>query len=382
MKKGILFFAALLMAGLMTSCRKEDPVETAKKEQVAILEQYVNHTIAPTYSNLAAYSEQLVTDLQTLRAERTQANVNRACETFLNARAWWEKSEAFLFGAASDFGIDPHIDSWPLDVDAFNTMMANTAQIQAMDAEDGDEYAGDKLGNSLLGFHGIEYILFSNGSPKSADEISDLQMIYAVAVAGDLRNRCFQLEVSWLGNMAPKAHRDKVEDLELNSTVNGGDYSYGTNLMKAGRLGSTYPSSVSGLMAIVDGCRTIADEVGTSKIGKPYNGEDPNYIESPYSHKSIEDFYNNILSIENAYMGGVDGERNEDISLHGYLKERNGELDVRVLSAIATAKSSIQAMPAPFVQNYNNSANANAIEACQQLDEVLSEVNTWLETED
>ncbi len=381
MKKGILFFATLLMAGWMTSCHKEDPVETAKKEQVAILEQYVNHTIAPTYQNLAAYSEQLVTDLQTLRADRTQANVNHACETFLNARAWWERSEAFLFGAASDFGIDPHIDSWPLDVDAFNTMMTNTAQIQAMDAEDGDEYAGDKLGNSLLGFHGIEYILFSNGSPKSADEISDLQMIYAVAVAGDLRNRCFQLEVSWLGNKAPKAHRDKVEDLELNSTVNGGDYSYGTNLMKAGTLGSTYSSSVSGLMAIVDGCRTIADEVGTSKIGKPYNGEDPNYIESPYSHKSIEDFYNNILSIENAYMGGVDGERNEDISLHGYLKERNGELDVRVLSAITTAKLSIQAMPAPFVQNYNHSANASAIEACQHLDEVLSEVNTWLENE-
>ena len=200
MKHNLLVIAALLMAGLMTACHKDDPVETAKKEQVAILEQYVNHTIAPTYSNLAAYSEQLVTDLQTLRAERTQANVNRACETFLNARAWWEKSEAFLFGAASDFGIDPHIDSWPLDVDAFNTMMTNTAQIEAMDAEDGDEYAGDKLGNSLLGFHGIEYILFSNGSPKSADEISDLQMIYAVAVAGDLRNRCFQLEVSWIGD--------------------------------------------------------------------------------------------------------------------------------------------------------------------------------------
>jgi hypothetical protein len=381
MKNNVFILAALLMAGLMTACHKDDPVETAKKEQVAILEQYVNHTIAPTYSNLAAYSEQLVTDLQTLRAERTQANVNRACETFLNARAWWEKSEAFLFGAASDFGIDPHIDSWPLDVDAFNTMMTNTAQIEAMDAEDGDEYAGDKLGNSLLGFHGIEYILFSNGSPKSADEISDLQMIYAVAVAGDLRNRCFQLEVSWLGKNAPKSHRDKVDDLELNCTVNGGDYSYGTNLMKAGTLGSTYPSSVSGLMAIVDGCRTIADEVGTSKIGKPYNGEDPNYIESPYSHKSIEDFYNNILSIENAYMGGIDGERNEDVSLHGYLKEHNGELDVRVLSAIALAKSKIQAMPAPFVQNYSNAANGEASEACQQLDEVLSEVDNWLRTE-
>ena len=366
------------MMCMMVSCHKDDNVKTVDEIHAAILEQYVSNTISPTYKNLATNTEQLVTDLQALRADKSQSNLNHACETFLTARAWWEKSEAFLFGAASDFGIDPHIDSWPLDVDAFNTMMANTAQIQAMDAEDGDEYAGEKLGNSLLGFHGIEYILFSNGAPKSVSEITDLQLIYAIAVAGDLRNRCYQLEVSWIGNAAPKAHRDKVEDLELNSTVNGGDFSYGENLRKAGNLGSTYPSSASGLMAIIDGCRTIADEVGTSKIGKPFNGEDPNYIESPYSHKSIEDFYNNILSIENAYYGGVEGMQVESGSLHSYIKNLDENLDNRVVAAINNAKNKIHAMPAPFVQNYTNAANGDAIAACQSLDAVLSEVNSLI----
>ncbi|MBP5400173.1 MAG: peptidase M75 [Bacteroidales bacterium] len=378
--KNNLFIISVLctMMCMMVSCHKDDNVQTVDEIHAAILEQYVNNTISPTYKNLATNTEQLVTDLQALRADKSQSNLNHACETFLTARAWWEKSEAFLFGAASDFGIDPHIDSWPLDVDAFNTMMANTAQIQAMDAEDGDEYAGEKLGNSLLGFHGIEYILFSNGAPKSVSEITDLQLIYAIAVAGDLRNRCYQLEVSWIGNAAPKAHRDKVEDLELNSTVNGGDFSYGENLRKAGTLGSTYPSSASGLMAIIDGCRTIADEVGTSKIGKPFNGEDPNYIESPYSHKSIEDFYNNILSIENAYYGGVEGMQVESGSLHSYIKSLDENLDNRVVAAINNAKNKIHAMPAPFVQNYTSSANGDAIAACQSLDAVLSEVNSLI----
>lgn len=379
MKKNLFIISVLCtMMCMMVSCHKDEQVKTVDEIHAAILEQYVSNTISPTYKNLATNTEQLVTDLQALRADKSQSNLNHACETFLTARAWWEKSEAFLFGAASDFGIDPHIDSWPLDVDAFNTMMANTAQIQAMDAEDGDEYAGEKLGNSLLGFHGIEYILFSNGAPKSVSEITDLQLIYAIAVAGDLRNRCYQLEVSWIGNAAPKAHRDKVEDLELNSTVNGGDFSYGENLRKAGTLGSTYPSSASGLMAIIDGCRTIADEVGTSKIGKPFNGEDPNYIESPYSHKSIEDFYNNILSIENAYYGGVEGQRNEENSLHSYIKSLNEDLDSRVAAAINNAKNKIHAMPAPFVQNYTSSANGDAIVACQSLDAILSEVNTLI----
>ncbi|MBO7646938.1 MAG: peptidase M75 [Bacteroidales bacterium] len=369
--------AIMAFAGIMTSCNHGGSYLTDEK-QAAILKQYVDHTIAPTYNNLANQTEQLVNDLRAFRASHSQTDLNKACNTFLTARAWWEKSEAFLFGAASDFGIDPHIDSWPLDVDAFNTMMSNTAQIQAMDAEDGDVYAGEKLGNSLLGFHGIEYILFRDGNVKSASEITDLQMIYAIAVAGDLRNRCYQLEVSWIGDDAPASHRAKVEELELNSTVNGGSYSYGENLMKAGTPGSTYISTASGLMAIVDGCKTIADEVGTSKIGKPYNGEDIHYIESPYSQRSIEDFLNNIISIEYAYHGGVEGSQDESNSLHGYMKAIDSDLDNRVVDAINLAKAKIQAMPMPFVNNYTDPANAAAIEACQALDDILSEVNTTI----
>ena len=354
--------------------------ELVNEKQAQVLEQYVEHTIAPTYTNLANYTDQLVNELGTFRASGSQSDLNKVCETFLAARAWWEKSEAFLFGAASDFGIDPHIDSWPLDVDAFNNLMNSPSMLAALDGEGGDVVAGEQLGNALLGFHGIEYILFSNGHAKDASEITDLQMAYAIAVAGDLRNRCFQLEVSWIGDNAAPSHRAKVEELELNTTINSGNYSYGDNLKKAGNPGSTYASTVTGLMAIVDGCKTIADEVGTSKIGKPYNGEDPNYIESPYSQQSIEDFYNNILSIQNAYYGGIEGQRNEKLSLHAYVKKMDNQLDNEVEEAISNALAKIDAMPRPFVSNYTNPANAEAIEACQNLDDVLSKVNEALRT--
>lgn len=375
-----ILICALATLGLMTSCKKEeDTIKTRDSKHVTIMERYINSTVSPTYSNLASYTEQLADQLATLKAEPTQANLDQAAATFLTAREWWEKSEAFLFGAATDFGIDPHIDSWPLDEDAFNTLMSSPSMIAMLDAEDGDVVAGERLGNSLLGFHGIEYILFANGQNKDVTTLTNNDLIYAVAVAGDLRNRCYQLEVSWLGSNAPKSHQDAVEELELNCTVNGGSSSYGTNLVTAGSLGSTYASSVHGLMAIVDGCKTIADEVGTSKIGKPYNGEDPDYIESPYSHKSIIDFYNNIVSIENAYFGGIEEDRNTMESLHNYVAGLDADLANRVAAAIENAKTKIMAMPAPFVDNYTNALNAEAIAACQALDEVLSEVNTTLE---
>lgn len=370
-KLAVALMAVALLCSL-SACTDETKEDTHAVLKQNILKQYVSHVITPTYSQLAAQAEQLVVDLQALRQQPTDAHVQAACATFLEARAWWEKSEAFLFGPASDFGIDPHIDSWPLDEDAFRIMMSNDAQINAMDNDEGDVYAGDHLGNSLLGFHGLEYILFENGSPKPAASISDKELVYAIAVAGDLRNHCYQLEVSWMGDEAPVAHVQKVEDLEYNSTVNGSNNSYGDNMVNAGTPGSTYASTINALMSIIDGCNTIVDEVGTSKIGKPYHGEDVHYIESPYSQKSIQDFYDNIISVQNAYMGGVEGERNSDLSVHYFINKMDAAVDSRVLAAIDNSLAKIASMKAPFVQNYTDATAKAAIDALAELDDALS----------
>lgn len=388
MKKFLKFslYVALvaMIGGSLISCDDNDEgdvdgVSVRNELFSKIARQFVSNTVNVTYKSLADSTEILVERLEKLQNERTDASVEAACKVFLQARAQWEKSEAFLFGAATDFGIDPHIDSWPLDLDGLKTALKNTAQIEAMKGEDGDVYAGEKLGNSLLGFHGIEYIIFKDGNPKPVAEITDLELIYAVAVAGDLRNRCFYLELAWAGegNVAANRFEKVSEELELPITVNGA-YSYGQNMLNAGTPGSTYSSWTSVMEAIIDGCKTIADEVGTSKIGKPHNGEDVNYIESPYSHKSIIDFYDNIISIQNVYMGGIEGKRNEEYSLHTYVKSVDEALDTKITTAITTALTKIQAMKAPFVLYYQDASAAEAITACKNLDEVLSEIKADL----
>lgn len=377
LKMGMMM-AVAAVALTFTSCKDENNDSFNDEQAATVASRFVDHTVVPTYTQLASKTELLVTQLEALKANPTDAQMAAVCETFLDARAWWEKSEAFLFGAAGDFGIDPHIDSWPLDVNAFNTLMNSPAMIAALDAEDGDEVAGNNLGNALLGFHGIEYILFSNGQPRSASSLSDNELIYAVAVAGDLRNRCYQLEVSWAGDDAPQSHIDKLDALELPYTVGGSNLSYGDNMKSAGKAGSTYSSRIVALMAIVDGCRSIADEVGASKIGAPHSGEDVNYIESPYSQKSIIDFYNNIISIKNAYMGGIEGDRAESQSLHQFVKDNDADLDARLTAAIENALVKIDAMPKPFVTNYTSCACAEAMEACAAVDEIFSEVNDML----
>ncbi|MBQ7279120.1 MAG: peptidase M75 [Bacteroidales bacterium] len=383
--RNAMFALASVMMLSLTACgdKDNDNDKTTSADEPAayqtIADQFVNGTVIPTYTKLAANTEQLVEDLQTLQNDKTQANLDKATVTFLTARQWWERSEAFLFGPANDFGIDPHIDNWPLDEDGFNTMMANDAQMAQLAGEEGDSYAGEYLGRALLGFHGIEYILFTDGHAKNVADISDKELIYAIAVAGDLRNRCYQLEVSWAGDAAPAAHVEKVEDLELNCTVGGGSLSYGESMLRAGKAGSIYVNYTAVMQEICGGGSTIADEVGASKIGKAYHGEDITYIESPYSQKSITDFHDNIISIQNAYMGGLEGEtRDEAKSLHNYVKSVNADLDTKVIDAINNALAKIDAMPAPFVKNYSKKANEAAIDACAALDEVLQELSSYL----
>ena len=365
---------SFITASALVGCNKNENQSTNDDTQIAnISAQFVDHTVAPTYSALASLTEQLPNQLTALKANPTNNGIQDACITFLAARQEWERSEAFLFGAAGDFGIDPHIDSWPLDEDAFNTLMGSPAMIAALDNEDGDVVAGERLGNALLGFHGIEYILFEDGHAKDVSKITPNEWIYITAVAGDLRNRCYQLEVGWLGDKAPKSHIDKLDDLEMPYTVAGGNLSYGENLRNAGRAGSTYSSPKAAIMAILQGCSDIADEVGSSKIYAAWHGEDITYIESPYSHMSITDFHNNIISIRNAYMGGVEGQRDESLSVHNYVNKGNPMIDAKIIQAIDEALSKIDAMPAPFVEHYSDAANGAAVKACADLSDAIGE---------
>ena len=95
-----------------------------------VLTNLVNNVIVPTYTDLADDVEDLEETLNGLTVSNiTQAQINEACDDFKDARENWERSEAFLMGAASDFDIDPTIDSWPLNrsllLSYFNNGMNN-----------------------------------------------------------------------------------------------------------------------------------------------------------------------------------------------------------------------------------------------------------------
>lgn len=135
--------------------------------------------------------------------------------------------------------------------------------------------------------------------------------------------------------------------------------------------------ALTSVQQLIDGCVDIANEVGTAKIGDPYdlfihnNEEKALYaVESWYSWHSREDYRNNIYSIRNAYYGTRTGAISE-LSLSKAVAAVNANLDTEVKKAIDDAAAAIWAIPSPFRNNINSPEAVSAMEACATLEGVL-----------
>ncbi|MDD2962258.1 MAG: imelysin family protein [Muribaculaceae bacterium] len=361
--KILMFLATLAIAG--TSCSNDEPVvdgqETKDKALAVANEQFVDKTVIPTYSTLADRSIALQNAVEALLTANTDANVALACKYWKEARQYWEWSEAFLFGAASKYYIDPHIDTWPLDKKALEDLLASDKMMENIDATVAN------LNNGLVGFHGIEYIIFRDGAPRAASAIALKEIRYAVAVAKDLTLSSVRLEAAWAGIENVTADKGKIlKDAEMEPEDN-----FGEQMRLSGQAGSVWKSITAGSEQIIEGCKTIVDEVGNSKIGKPHTGEDVNYIESPHSYNSIQDFYDNIESVKFAYYGGLGADSAQTGSISDYLKGVDQTTNQTVIDAINNCLAKIDAMPRPFVLNYKDSRVGDAIEACNNLNVAL-----------
>ena len=401
MKKNIKIILAAAAALAALSCEKSNETgENAQdKELKAAVEQYVPGVVYTIYGKLADASEKLYGQLSAMKSAGTctQEQINQACATFLEARKWWEQSEAFLYGAATAYGIDPHIDSWPLDKEKLAKSLSNAETIADLDSEGAG--AVDEVGAASLGFHGIEFIIFRNGAARSAAALNGTEddeafagrnvsgrseIIFAAAVAEDLRNYCFELQAAWDPSCPGERVRLVEDELELNTTMDSG-LTYGENLLQTGKAGSTYrswPEAVSSIL--VAGCSNICNEVANTKIGTAHyvNGEeyDPNYIESPYSKKSYEDFKDNILSIQYSLYGAHGANSAKSASIAAFLKDNGWSKSGELVSALQAAVKSLDDAMAKgaFVDNPTSAEAENCIVKINALDALLNDAADWI----
>ena len=323
-------------------------------------------------------------DANTTVVKGSQEALDRACADWKVARANWENTEAFLFGAADVYSIDPHTDTWPV---AANDLADVLRDEKAM--ADLDNFI--KTANSgILGYHGLEYVLFRQGQPRKIDQITNLEYNYICAVAKDLYHATATLEAAW-DSKESNAERHQIalnyvathlaiDDDGNQEGVLAGFQNFGKAFKNPGT--GDWETALDATREIISGCQDIIGEVGDSKIGLPYTGEDNTYIESPYAYNSIIDFYDNIISCKNALYGQMGATTPNEKSLIYFCKNAgNATLAAQannVESKLNTALAQIKAMKAPFALYYADASCKVAIDALGDLDEALGALDETL----
>lgn len=140
-----------------------------EKEQL-IVENYVDAVVLPTYRALAAKTAELYKAVQAMTDAPSNQTFAAAAEAWFAARVPWEQSEAFLFGPVDALGLDPNMDSWPLDQTAISNHITN-GDFSSLEWSDGDSDQAIENAQNVRGFHTLEFLLFLDGKPRTVDSL-------------------------------------------------------------------------------------------------------------------------------------------------------------------------------------------------------------------
>ena len=167
---------AQLTASLETLNASIEKGSLSEDDAQAIVNQWVDVVVLPTYKDLVDKNNVLQTAVKNLQKSPSNATFEAACSAWIAARKPWESSEAFLFGPVAEMGLDPNMDSWPLDAVGIANLLKSqrwsdmewTGRYEEPDEDNPSARAeAIEAAQSLRGFHTLEYLLFKNGAPRT-----------------------------------------------------------------------------------------------------------------------------------------------------------------------------------------------------------------------
>ncbi len=310
-----------------------DPAD-ANATEAEIIANVAHTVIAADYAQLERRAAVLLNAVYAVSFDTSDENLLAAQQAWRNARRAWEQTEAYLFGPVDTAGLDPAIDSWPVNrIDLDAVLRSDNALTEDFVAN---------LEDTLKGFHTIEYLLFGVGSAKAPSELTARQKEYLVAVCLNLATATRTLADGW----------------------RPGEESYLAEFVNAGTTSTIYTSTTSALQELVEGMGIIADEVGNGKIADPFDERNTELVESQFSYNSIMDFSDNIRGIENVYIGRY--LHNDGPGLNDLVRRTNTELDQNMRDKISTAISEIEKIPYPFRSAISTDEGRAQIEIAQE----------------
>jgi len=281
-----------------------------------IVTDFVQKIVLPQYQSLQDKATSLNNAINTLNTTPSAANLASAQQAWRDTRSVWEQCEGFLIGPVEDDNYDPNMDTWPVDYRQLDSLISNSASLNAATVQ--------SLGQSLRGFHPLEFILWGQSGNATVDSITAKQKQYMSGLAQDILNTVTALNTSW--------------------AVSAGNFQ--AVVLTAGAGSARYATRKDAVLAMAGGMADICDEVGNGKIADPFTTRDSTKTESPFSHNSMLDFINNIKGAQNVYLCSFSG--SAGASLSSYVNANNISLDNTIKTQFDAAITALTTVSGTF----------------------------------
>lgn len=316
-------------------------------DRVAMLENYANNSIIPSYQNLQSSISDLQKDAESFTNDPTETNLQKFRNQLKNARLAWQDANFYQFGPAEMQTLRTSLNTYPAD----------TSQIN-QNIESGEYTLGTLENRAAAGFPALGYLLY--GIDKNNAEILGW---YTTDPYASNRKQYLQDNISFI--------QTKVDATLTAWQADGGNY-IGTFTSKE-NSGTDVGSSLGMIVnaAVLHYERFIRD----GKIGIPAGVRSsgiprPSATEAFYAGYSLELAVANMNTlkrlIEGRRLNGQDG-----IGLDEYLQALDAsQLSEELISEIDQSIDSLQSLNDPLSDQINNDLDP-VLSAFEQLQQVV-----------
>lgn len=335
----------ILLIVFSTSCDSSGPGNDGSQfDRAAMLQNYGNNNIIPSYNALQATVNELQNSITTFTETPTEANLTSAQEDLKEARLAWQDASIFQFGPAESVVLRTSVNTYPAD----------TNQIQS-NIESGDYTLGSVANQAAAGFPSLGYLLHGIGS--------DNQEIVAEYVASNNasnRRTYLQDNIVFI-----KTNVDAVSSEWSDSFIDTflSEQNAGTD------VGSSLGQLVNSLVLhyerfLRDG--KIGIPAGVRSAGVPR----PTSTEAFYAEYSVELAIANLQAVKRLFLGNnLNG--NEGLGLDDNIEALDAaELTTQIVTEIDQAIAALQQLNDPLSETIENN-NDPVLTAFTEMQDVV-----------
>lgn len=318
MNKSFLTFLLLLMA---MACGKKHDVSPASLfksyDRQGMLQNIGNTIVLPAYQKFSNRTDSLGAACTLFTAEPTEATLIKTQDQWKATSSCWKYCELFNLGPEAQLLLKDVIESWPISPSGIETAINTSSSIDP-------SYINTRNTN-VQGLKALEYLLFDplNGNAAIVDKFKT-----------DTNRR------NYLNALCKYLH-GKADVLYNAWKPAGGNYIQ-TFIAADGNDVSSSIGKLVNLMSLQ------LEEIKNMKMDSSASQSS----ESPYSRTSLENISDNLIAMENTFLGrsSSGGEQRglDDLLDHLDAKYNNGKLSDEIKSRFDQAISKVAVIHPPL----------------------------------